>query len=163
SEVLRFFDADVREYTVCFTANTSAAVKLVAESYPFTAGSRLVLAADNHNSINGVREYARRGCATVTYLPLDGALTLAGEPAPLSALAPSPAGAAKLFAFPAQSNFSGVKHPLSLIALAQSLGFDVLLDAAAFAPSNPLSLRRFPADFVPISFYKMFGYPTGIG
>src|SRR4249919_3120247 len=33
--VLRFLDADPARYTVCFTANTSAAIKLVAESYPF--------------------------------------------------------------------------------------------------------------------------------
>jgi selenocysteine lyase/cysteine desulfurase len=39
----------------------------------------------------------------------------------------------------------------------------VLLDAAAFAPTNRLSLRLVPADFVSVSFYKMFGYPTGVG
>ena len=41
-----------------------------------------------------------------------------------------------LFAFPAQSNFSGVKHPLSLIDSARERGWHVLLDAAAFAPTN---------------------------
>ena len=39
----------------------------------------------------------------------------------------------------------------------------MLLDAAAFAPTNQLDLSRFKPDFVPLSFYKMFGYPTGIG
>lgn len=39
----------------------------------------------------------------------------------------------------------------------------VLLDAAAFVPTQPLDLEQFPADFVTISFYKMFGYPTGLG
>jgi selenocysteine lyase/cysteine desulfurase len=39
----------------------------------------------------------------------------------------------------------------------------VLLDAAAFVPTSPLNLRRVPADFVACSFYKMFGYPTGVG
>ena len=39
----------------------------------------------------------------------------------------------------------------------------VLLDAAAFAPTQPLDLSQFPADFVAVSFYKMFGYPTGLG
>src|SRR4051812_15890832 len=37
-DVLAFFDADPSEYVVCFTANTSAATKLVAESYPFAPG-----------------------------------------------------------------------------------------------------------------------------
>jgi selenocysteine lyase/cysteine desulfurase len=68
-----------------------------------------------------------------------------------------------LFAFPAQSNFSGVQHPLSLIDAAHAGGHRVLLDAAAFVPAHALSLRAHPADFVAISFYKMFGYPTGVG
>jgi selenocysteine lyase/cysteine desulfurase len=68
-----------------------------------------------------------------------------------------------LFAYPAQSNFSGVRHPLRWVREAQALGYSVLLDAAAFVPSSPLSLSDVPADFVAISFYKMFGYPTGVG
>ena len=69
----------------------------------------------------------------------------------------------RLFAFPAQSNFTGVKHPLELIELAHSRGWDVLLDAAAFVPTNRLDLSQVKPDFVSVSFYKMFGYPTGVG
>jgi selenocysteine lyase/cysteine desulfurase len=69
----------------------------------------------------------------------------------------------KLFAYPAQSNFSGVQHPLEWIASAQSEGWDVLLDAAAFVPTNTLDLSRWHPDYVTLSFYKMFGYPTGVG
>ena len=72
-------------------------------------------------------------------------------------------GANNLFAFPAQSNYSGVQHPLELIAEAQQRGWEVLIDAAAFAPTNRLDLSRWQPDFVPLSFYKMFGYPTGVG
>jgi selenocysteine lyase/cysteine desulfurase len=68
-----------------------------------------------------------------------------------------------LFGFPAQSNFSGVRHPLDLIEAARALGFDVLLDLAAFVPSQAFSLRQHPADFAVLSFYKIFGYPTGVG
>ena len=68
-----------------------------------------------------------------------------------------------LFAYPAQSNFTGVQHPLDWIALAQAKGWDVLLDAASFVPSNRLDLSRWHPDFVTISFYKIFGYPTGTG
>ena len=68
-----------------------------------------------------------------------------------------------LFAYPAQSNFSSVQHPLEWIERARARGWDVLLDAAAFAPTSRLDLTRFNADFVPLSFYKIFGYPTGIG
>jgi selenocysteine lyase/cysteine desulfurase len=68
-----------------------------------------------------------------------------------------------LFAYPAQSNFSGVQHPLSWIEIAQNKGWDVLLDAAAFVPTNRLDLSTVKPDFIPLSFYKMIGYPTGLG
>jgi selenocysteine lyase/cysteine desulfurase len=156
--VLRHFDVDASTHDVVFTANTSAAVKLVAESYRFSPRNACVLAADNHNSINGIREYAARAGSAIRYLPLDDELRLR---APIETLAEERGGG--LLAFPAQSNFSGVLHPLSLVADAQRLGFDVLLDAAAYVPTHALSLRKCTADFVVLSFYKLFGYPTGIG
>ena len=49
--VLSYFNAS-SDYTVVFTANASAALKLVGEAYPFTGGSNLVIGADSHNSVN---------------------------------------------------------------------------------------------------------------
>ena len=160
AQVLRFLDAPAEDYAVVFTANASAAIKLVAESFPFGKDASLVLSADNHNSMNGIREYARRARAPLHYLPLDGELRLDHPELRLASWLASERG---LFAFPAQSNFSGVKHPLSLVRRAQALGYKVLIDAAAFVPTSPLSLRSVPADFVALSFYKVFGYPTGVG
>jgi selenocysteine lyase/cysteine desulfurase len=154
--VLQFFDVDESTHDLCFTANTTAAIKLVAESYPFSPDVACVLAADNHNSVNGIREYARRAGAPLRILPLDAELRL-DDPAAHLGRGPG------LLAFPAQSNFSGVRHPLALVAEGQARGFDVLLDAAAFVPSHALSLRDCPADFAALSFYKLFGYPTGLG
>jgi molybdenum cofactor sulfurtransferase len=38
------------------------------------------------------------------------------------------------------------------------------LDAAALAPTSKISLSDYPQlDAMAISFYKMFGFPTGIG
>lgn len=51
----------------------------------------------------------------------------------------------------------------SLITHAKNLGYTTLLDAAALAPSAQLDLTVTPVDAVAVSFYKMFGYPTGIG
>jgi len=160
--VLRFLDADPTHYTVCFAANSSAAIKLVAESYPFDRDAALVLCADNHNSVNGMRQYARRAGASLAYVPLSSDLRMNDAESVLSRAGASSPGA-RLFAFPAQSNFSGVHHSLDLIDEAQRQGFDVLLDAAAFVPSNPLSLRAHAPEFVVLSFYKLFGYPTGVG
>ena len=39
----------------------------------------------------------------------------------------------------------------------------MLLDAAALAPTTRFSLIDHPVDAMAISFYKMFGFPTGVG
>ncbi|GMH35968.1 hypothetical protein BSKO_03836 [Bryopsis sp. KO-2023] len=39
----------------------------------------------------------------------------------------------------------------------------VVLDAAKACGTRPPDLRKHPAHFVAISFYKIFGYPTGLG
>jgi selenocysteine lyase/cysteine desulfurase len=158
--VLRFFDADPAVYEVCFTANASDAMRLVGEAFAFSPGSRFVLSADNHNSVNGIRQFVVRRGAEVRYVGLDGELRMR-DPEPHLAGADRSRG--HLFAFAAQSNFSGVRHPLGLVETAREMGYHVLLDAAAFAPTTPLTLRDVPADFVALSFYKMFGYPTGLG
>ena len=160
-DVLAFFDADPEEYGVCFTANASAALRLVGESYPFEQGSRFVLSADNHNSVHGIREFAQSHGATVEYLPLDDELRLALPD--LSSLQDVTGGPPSLFAYNSQSNFSGVKSSLDFIPQAKAKGYDVVLDAAAFVPTNRLSLQDVHPDFVCVSFYKMFGFPTGVG
>ena len=57
--ILRYFNASPEEYVAIFTANASHALKLVGESYPFEAGDHYLLTFDNHNSVNGIREFAR--------------------------------------------------------------------------------------------------------
>jgi len=160
--VLNYFHAG-DDYIVIFTANASGALKHVGESYPFQPGSRYLLTFDNHNSVNGIREFARHKGAEFIYLPLTRP-ELRIDPARLEELLDTIDPAyPHLFAFPAQSNFSGVKHPLAYIEMAHARGWDVLLDAAAFVPTNRLDLQAVQPDFVSMSFYKMFGYPTGIG
>jgi selenocysteine lyase/cysteine desulfurase len=56
-----------------------------------------------------------------------------------------------------------VRHPLSWIKLAQERGYDVLLDAAAYLPTAMLDLSAVQPEFVIVSWYKLFGYPTGVG
>jgi molybdenum cofactor sulfurtransferase len=160
--VLEWFGA-AGDYTAIFTQNATGALKHVAESYPFGPGSRLLLTTDNHNSVNGIREFARAAGAAVAYAPLTTPELRLDMETLETLLADADPRAANLFAFPAQSNFTGVKHPLALVAHAHEKGWDVLLDAAAFVPTNRLNLRDVQADFVSVSFYKMFGYPTGVG
>lgn len=161
--VLEFFNASPEEYVCIFTQNASGALKLVGESYPFAPGGRYLLTFDNHNSVNGIREYARARGAAITYAPVclpDMRIDADQLSAFLDQAQPE---AHNLFAYPAQSNFSGAQHDLAWIARAQQKGWDVLLDAAAFAPTNRLDLGAVHPDFVSLSFYKIIGYPTGVG
>jgi selenocysteine lyase/cysteine desulfurase len=157
--ILAYLHADPEEYVVVLTPNASAACRLVAESFPFSSESTLLLAADNHNSVNGMREYARMRGASLDTIPLDGELRLTAAEARLDARRRGPS----LVAWPAQSNFSGVRHPLELIAAARDRGWHVLLDAASFVPTSELRLDTVHPDFVAISLYKIAGYPSGLG
>ena len=85
--VLSHFKAS-SDYTVVFTPNASAALKLIGESYPFSEGGCLVIGADSHNSVrdlncvvfymimliihnqvNGIRQFASHGGAQTVYIP----------------------------------------------------------------------------------------------
>jgi molybdenum cofactor sulfurtransferase len=161
--VLSFFRADPDEYVAIFTPNATGALRLVGEAYPFRAGDRFLLTFDNHNSVNGIREFARARGAETSYVPSEPDVLRVDEELLPRYLTEVGGDHHNLFAFPAQSNFSGVQHPLEWIGRAQDHGWDVLLDAAAFAPTNRLDLSRIHPDFVCLSFYKLFGWPTGVG
>ena len=161
--VLFFFRASPEEYVAIFTPNATGALRLVGEAYPFHAGDRFLLTFDNHNSVNGIREFARARGAETTYVPSVPTELRVDERMLPRYLTDVGGEHHNLFAYPAQSNFSGVQHPLAWIEQAHQHGWDVLLDAAAYVPTNRLDLSHFKPDFVALSFYKMFGWPTGVG
>ncbi|ESO86189.1 hypothetical protein LOTGIDRAFT_235545 [Lottia gigantea] len=78
-----------------------------------------------------------------------------------------------LFVFPAQSNFSGEKFPLQWIEDFHNGRMKcqeripgqwfVLLDAASYVSTSYLNLGLHKPDFITLSFYKIFGFPTGLG
>lgn len=87
-----------------------------------------------------------------------------------------PGNAYNLFAFPSECNFSGRKFDPNLVKIIKG-GSErilessqycrgcwlVLIDAAKGCATDPPDLSKFKADFVVFSFYKLFGYPTGLG
>ncbi|XP_021738429.1 molybdenum cofactor sulfurase-like isoform X3 [Chenopodium quinoa] len=88
----------------------------------------------------------------------------------------SPGTAHHLFAFPSECNFSGMRFNLDLIRALKEQSENtlkdttlikgrwlVLIDAAKGCATEPPDLSIYPADFVVLSFYKIFGYPTGLG
>ncbi|KAL0575562.1 hypothetical protein V5O48_006406 [Marasmius crinis-equi] len=163
--ILLFFKAPP-EYTVVFTPNASGALKLVGESYPFTGGSNYVLCSDSHNSVHGIREFASRRSAQVVYIPSThhGGFDANHAKTLLLRNRPRAKDAAPcLFALTGLSNITNSKTPLSIVEYASSLGYHTLLDAAALAATSPISLIETPVDAMAVSFYKMFGFPTGVG
>ena len=129
---------------------------------------------DNHTSVLGMRETAHANNAQLLCIT-EHSIRPTGDKE-RSHVHPmiSPY---HLFAYPAQSNFSGIKYPLNWINQLENgeVAIDdlvppkingtwlVLLDAASFASTNHLDLTLYPAHFVTLSFYKLFGYPTGLG
>ena len=66
--VLRYFNAPESEYACIFTPNATGAIRLVGEAYPF---DRFLATSDNHNSVNGIREFARARGAAIAYVPVE--------------------------------------------------------------------------------------------
>ena len=132
---------------------SQARLQLVGESFCWRLpGSRLVIHQDSHTSVMGLRQLCKglEWCVATD----QNILHFSHQ----SGQAPS------LFCFPAMSNFNGRKYPLDWVEEIQGRGNNhVMLDAAAFLSCNQLDLAKTQPTFVVLSFYKMFGYPTGLG
>ncbi|TMW58031.1 hypothetical protein Poli38472_013505 [Pythium oligandrum] len=173
--VLAFCNASEEEYAVVFTSGATAGLKLVGECFPWSRDSVFAHSLDSHTSVLGIRNYASAADARVKSIPIDELRTQA-QPTELQQAQleeASSSAAYHLFAFPAECNFSGTRHSLDLIDrvhrretawASDTYGrWLVLLDAAKYAATHQLDLSSFKPDFVVMSFYKLFGYPTGIG
>lgn len=172
-KILSLFNTNLNEYDVVFVSNATHACKLIAEIFDFCDRSVFAYLNDSHTSVIGMREIAKckeaniyclfeRECNNFEAKLVDEGKNLSSE------------GIIRnLIAIPAQSNFNGRKYELDLIETIHQNSLDsilkegsqsfVLLDAASYVSTSYLDLSKFKPDFVPISFYKIFGFPTGIG
>lgn len=150
NELLELLGTNSDEYSVIFGVNASAVLRYLAFAFPFGKDSKFIYHIDNHNSVLGMRKIASSRA-------LGGGI-VARKTCPDGPLADH-----SLFAYAPQSNFNGKKYPLSWVNDFQSQGefAHALIDCAAYAPSNTLNLREYPADFVVVSLLKMFGCPGG--
>lgn len=191
-QVLDYFKASPKDYKCIFTSGATAALKLVGEAFPWSHQSSFVYTMENHNSVLGIREYALEQGAQAYAIDIEDAEhdAFTGNLASVQAtkhqilrrneakfLDKDHTGSAyNLFAFPSECNFSGSKFSLELVKIVKedsirysdgSPSFNgrwkVLVDAAKGCATEPPDLSKYPADFVVISFYKLFGYPTGLG
>uniref|UniRef100_A0A8B9N5W5 Molybdenum cofactor sulfurase n=1 Tax=Accipiter nisus TaxID=211598 RepID=A0A8B9N5W5_9AVES len=175
SLILQHFHTTAEDYTIIFTSGCTAALKLVAEAFPWIPegtkqpSSRFCYLTDSHTSVVGMRGIT--ASMNVLSVPIKPKEILLSEKNRLPAEEQN-CTTPHLFSYPAQSNFSGTKYPLSWIQDIKSGKlcpikipgkWFVLLDAASYVSSSPLDLGVHQADFIPISFYKIFGFPTGLG
>ncbi|XP_011930145.1 PREDICTED: molybdenum cofactor sulfurase isoform X2 [Cercocebus atys] len=173
--ILAHFHTTAEDYTVIFTSGSTAALKLVAEAFPWvsqgpeSSGSQFCYLTDSHTSVVGMRNVTM--AINVTSTPVRPEDLWSAEERGASVSDPD-CQLLHLFCYPAQSNFSGFRYPLSWIEEVKSGRLHpvstpgkwfVLLDAASYVSTSPLDLSAHQADFVPISFYKIFGFPTGLG
>lgn len=163
--VLSWLGTREGDYHIVFTSGATGALKMVGEAFPWREGSWFMYLRESHNSVLGVREYAlkaggyfRAACEGAISAWLNGTLS------DTDFLGNSASGEAPhLLAFPGEENFSGTKYPLRWVEEANRRGWRVLVDAAALCQSERLDLARHRPDFVALSFYKIFGAPTGLG
>ncbi len=168
---LAFFQADPEHFDLVFTANATAAVKLVAESFRDLAAASSTSGTfwygyhkDCHTSLVGVREYAD-GNHHCFGSDREVEEWLNGYPVQMNAS--NDGTLPGLFAYPGQSNMTGRRLPISWTGeLRQSTKIQhqntySLFDAAALATSAQLDLSdpEIAPDFTALSFYKTFGFP----
>ncbi|KAK1440120.1 hypothetical protein QVD17_05945 [Tagetes erecta] len=185
-QVLKLCNASPKEYKCIFTSGATAALKLVGEAFPWSNQSTFMYTIENHNSVLGIREYAFDNGAAALAIDFKEATessSIKVSHCPIQkrngprVSDKQPTGEIyNLFAFPSECNFSGLRFNLDLINLIKedskkllegsqhsSGNWMVLLDAAKGCSTDPPNLSTYKADFVVISFYKLFGYPTGLG
>jgi molybdenum cofactor sulfurtransferase len=168
AKVLSFCDANPDDYVVVWTPNASGALKVVGESYPFNKKGAYLYAPDCHNSLLGISRFATNKKATAKGFNFlgDGLCYDFGHfQSQVQKLGSGSSNAPKLLGICAESNVSGYVHNIKKYAdFAHSHGWDVCVDAAAMAPTKKITMADLGhPEFLCMSFYKIFGYPTGTG
>ena len=156
----RFFDVAANE--IVFTAGTTAALNLVAQSYggsTLRPGDEILVSEmEHHSNLVPWQLVAERTGAVVKPIPLSdaGALDLAGFERLIGPRS-------RIVAVTHASNVIGAINPINAIAaMAHEAGAVVVVDGAQSAPHLRVDLRAIDCDFFACSGHKMYG-PTGIG
>eukprot|EP00505_MAST-04D_sp_SCG-Rhode-Island_P003841 Stramenopile-MAST_4_protein_3841 len=157
-KVLQFFNVSTTTHTVIFTSGATESLKLVGEHFCWNKNSKFYHPKQCHTSLLGVREFALKHAGSVRCYDLGHARRAYTQCCAESTRA--------LFACPGECNFSGMQPNLSFLSTEPAAQKEVyvLLDAAKLAATSTIDLKELQqVDFTVISFYKMFGYPTGLG
>ncbi|GER36723.1 molybdenum cofactor sulfurase [Striga asiatica] len=168
-----FLNLSRDEYSMVFTANKSAAFRLVAESYPFQTNRKLLTVYDHDSeALNALANISERRGARVMSAEFKWPRLRINSAGLRKMLVRKKNYSSKkekkrgLFVFPLQSVLSGASYSYQWMKKAREHGWHVLLDACSLGPKDmdSFGLSLFRPDFLVCSFYRVFGEnPTGFG
>ncbi|SPO32506.1 related to molybdenum cofactor sulfurase HxB protein [Ustilago trichophora] len=154
---------DTHNWHLVFTCGTTASLKLVGESFDWKslahssagkAGFSYLL--ESHTSAVGIRDFAARAGVVSTSFIEEENLAHVGQQG--------------LVVMPLQCNATGRRYVDLMKRVCRSKGEEalVMVDAASYLSSSQrFDLSQMQTDETPdlvaFSFYKIFGYPTGLG
>eukprot|EP01100_Stratorugosa_tubuloviscum_P015701 TRINITY_DN924_c0_g3_i3.p1 TRINITY_DN924_c0_g3~~TRINITY_DN924_c0_g3_i3.p1 ORF type:complete len:329 (-),score=113.96 TRINITY_DN924_c0_g3_i3:297-1283(-) len=178
--ILNHFNVDNQQYSCIFTSGATQSLKLIGECFPWSNNSLFTYHFNSHTSVIGIRELAKHfGAKFETFTNND-----------IDELKKqnfhnnnnndnndnNDNQCFNLFAFSAECNFSGERINIDkkIIESLQNGKSNcnhkfmnkkwlVLIDAATLLSHDSLNLNESGADFIVLSFYKLFGFPTGLG
>jgi molybdenum cofactor sulfurtransferase len=168
-------------YELVFTSGATESLRIVAERFPWSncshcgRSSVLLYPQNAHTSVVGMRGPALSQGGTFRCEPLQKICAMDEDN--FTALGQGTTNDTgecnhcrgkihNLLVIPAECNFGGDRpHVKTVVAAANgsTAQFSTMLDVAKAACTSPLHFRELNPDFACLSFYKMFGLPTGLG
>jgi molybdenum cofactor sulfurtransferase len=158
-------------YDVVFTSGSTEALRIVAERFPWTSchecgnASTLVYGHNSHTSVVGMRGPVLASGARFQCRPIQEI----GE-GPDNNFCPADTNHchcrhSNLLVVTAECNFGGERPNIKPIIrrCRETLGWSTMIDFSKAASTSVVDLKECDPDFACISFYKLFGEPTGLG
>ena len=172
-------------YDVVWTSGATESLRIVSERFPWMTcdercgrRSTLVYSQNSHTSVVGMRGLALAKGATFQCHSLSDICsadirTIGGW---TSCLADTQCNCCRessvrnLLVFPLQCNFGGDKANVTnviqkfrKVTSNEGPQWYTMIDLAKAASTEPINLKYLDPDFACVSFYKLFGEPTGLG
>lgn len=167
NKILNYVNASSEVYDCIFTSGTTHGLKIIGEYFNWNPNNKFIYTIDNHTSVIGIREYALMKGSKIEVIDfinnkLQVISTFSDDNYKNTN---SNNEYSNLFIMPAESNFSGKIYNRELVnQVKEKYGNTIFLyDVAKYISTDKLNMSDNLIDIVPISFYKIFGFPTGLG
>lgn len=151
-KIAKFFGAR-RSEEIIFTRNTTEGINLVAQTYPFKKGDKIIISDKEHNSNLIPWQELKKKKGIILEIFKFGDIESFKEKIK----------GARLASFVQTSNLDGTTQNVQeMIKIAHKEGAKVLIDGAQSAPHKEINLKKLDTDFFVASGHKMLG-PSGTG